>query len=1298
MSSAPDSLPIDLIQIRDWLLEEFDRPGGIKPSLLSILVGISGDNGAYFINPKAVMAFRKEHSQATTLPSSAQISHINRLLLAPACYLRGEELWRWFIPLKLNRDLTPSAIEVRHHRKSWRTQFAKLKGKEPIAFLQAWHEQKDSERKLGSSPSKSKATQQQSRQNAQALNTACTRLLGDIASRVSDQTPVLLVAYGGPMCEALESAAHAWRGRALPRSRNTHAFWFEHDDRLAIPATRAMQTAYQFLSDSLRDKSIPRRSGSRWRMLILRAPAQQMQTEELAAAVGRRLRHDTLGDPSGEVYLDAYLWATLGNWANADRRPPARIPGLSKLGKQWARLDGFGTLGEAFTESMVKRHTPGCRSKELEEIGGIWREVVSEAHAKPQRRAKIVEVTGPAGSGKQSLLDLFFQERLQDKQVVAVPLRLAHTSLDTPFKPFVDSLLRAFNIDPKAGLGDQVSALRRVLDYPENSKSNQKIQTALFAQGYRQLPDHEPISPAATQGQNLRTKRALKEVICDAMVRVASTDPLVIAAFDLHKASEESRSLLLSICQEVQERKDLSQLPLLIVYTIQSHIHLQTGDDWHFDRSQVVLGSLDDDQLQQLVEQYQNDGVAFEEVKLKAFKDTGPVMPGRFVSEMVLSKGTDARQQRCDAILARMLRPHTTQPTSDYMTSQGASVGTMTLMSLAGDEGSPSVLASLLLSSTEITANVPRDVIKEYKPALESSLQAWLEQAVTSGALELVGGGGASKNLYRFRDAGLAPTLRDRLRRRASSDFEGRRLSRKLASILVESRREVSIHQWVSAASLMQSSYPEDGVCVDYWQNAGEQSLRRGDSRRAKWCFRHAHAIALSAARSGSPTRDDWITVMETCRCYLYAMRMQDVTPSIKLERRFNEYVRKAEAFRAGSAYGFNARLCQWHLADIRGDHGRASKRVELLRRAIEHAEELGTVKISAQHHRELSYAAWATALGRGSFLGASRYYSQLMTLRVLDSGDESSPVTLSSGHDLEFYAPARHAAVHWLTGDFSGVHELRRMLHKRLASLPPGDSVRRFWAAAYFIPVAVFLGWSETVDHFLQYVTDPQCTQQGSTFSAVGKLLQQMRTIPSASCTESLNKMLGELGYGSEVPVVHSDKSMDTPQHAIQSIGRKHHSVWVCLIARRWVQIAGPGDLPVLANALDQMIARCQSLQEHALIADLYRLRGLACYQANQLPPCMKFLGDSIASAAAQGAVTLEIEAHQAMLDIMSAEVLKQSNAKDKKNVRNQYEAPTQRAKDRLAWLYKQCDFPIGHPVAQSIRDHLSSKAVSNS
>jgi hypothetical protein len=495
--------------------------------------------------------------------------------------------------------------------------------------------------------------------------------------------------------------------------------------------------------------------------------------------------------------------------------------------------------------------------------------------------------------------------------------------------------------------------------------------------------------------------------------------------------------------------------------------------------------------------------------------------------------------------------------------------------------------------------------------------------------------------------------------------------------MLVGTIADPSIRQWESAASLMQFATDEHDQCSRYWQSAAEATLRLGDPKSAQRRYKRAYDAARRHIQSGFDDSEDWALVMEAYRRYLYAIRLQDVTPDPGAEERFKQYARKAGAFAKGAESEFDARLCQWHLADIAGNHGRGSKRVQFIRRAIEHAELKGDMPVSTQQHRELAYAAWATAMASGELHAASRYYAQLMTLHVLSENRPATQMTLSSGHDLEFYAPARHAAVHWLTGDFSGVHELKSMLVKRLGELDSDDVFRQFWAAAYFIPVALFLDWHEVVDGFMPYVQEPDCTCLGGTMSGIAKLLKQVSCLPATNDTKTLCDLLQSLGH-----VTHCQSSLETenvsPRNslALESLGAKHQSVWVCLIARRWLEITDQTNDQALASVLDRTILDCVDRKECLLLAYLYRLRANLFERSSQLDQCHHLLDQSINLARMQGAVTLEIESQQYKLSITSDTEAKQSIIQ------------------RLSELSKQCDFPINHPVADSIKRSLKMKA----
>lgn len=1289
MPLSPDTLGIDLLELRDWLLHHLAQIGEVRPSILSVLAGITqGKNGCYF-DPEAARAYRVQHSRAkvAALPNRAQISDANRLLLAPACFAWGETTHRWMIPVKRPEQnggawpITPAVFPAPRL-----SEFAKLKSRvgdnNHEGFLEAWVRRKRVAKVLGLLRPEPTLAREQLRRETQELYLNCTRIFGKLAQCVSDQTHVLLIAHGDLAQDSIESSATQWHGELLPYVGNSHAIWFQSDKRYILPAIRAMLTAHEILSAPLQPSQDSETSDSSRRVLILKSPNQLVDAKQLAAVAGAQLKHESLGDVSGEVYLDSYLWTTLGNWANAKRHPPTPISALSDLGRRWARLDDFGTSREPFRESTIKPDNLVCRQEQQSQLNQAWLDVSTGSGPNQYRRAQIVEIVGPDGSGKRSLLDVFFQHRVFEDATTAVPLRFTHAGPCHPFRPFIDMIRQVFDMSPSSGYFERLEALQEELQGMNSRVSSASINNIHSSQGLEQtshVNNKEAISPSSIHRRQVRIERALRSLVREAMISAASKNPLVIAAFDLHRATEESRRLFLDLCQDVYDTMQIGELPILIVCTSRQGVQHEPGQDREFITARILLESLTRRQYKRLVDQYRRDGIDFCDDEVEAYWEEGPVMPGRFVTRMVLPGGMDTRSQQCKASLTQILRPHATQASSDFTTLHERSVGVLALMSLLGESADPNVLTTLLMSHPDVKSAISKRNQEKHQESLQHLIKEHLRHAMSSGVLDIASGDASHFSHFRFRDPINAIWLRHRIRRRIAEDPEGRKLARQLAFMLVSEGNDSSMRQWESAASLIQFTAYEDGLCCEYWTKAGEATLRQGDPKGAQRRYKRAYDVSLWPTRNGRPSQEKWETVLEAYRCYLYAIRFQNVTPNPEAEERFKEYIKKSGILDHFSKSEFNARLCQWHLADIRGDHRRASRRVKLIRRAIERAEQLGKTQISTQQHRELAYTAWATAISRGNFLAASRYYGQLFTLGVLAHDEESAEMTLSSGHDLEFYAPARHAVVHWLTGDFSGVHELKRMLLSRLRHLPPEDVFRKFWASAYFIPVAIFLGWAEVVDQFMHYIQDPACTRIGGTMKGIAMLLGQMKQVPSIQETQRLRDILVSLGYAGPMQ---PDRDRSTKQQRItdvqgmaESIGHKHRSAWVCLVARRWIEVGDRNDLPPLVAVLDQMITDCTSREERFMLAELYRLRALAHRQNKELGECRALLDRSIEIAAVQGAVTLEIEAQQNKLTV-TPEINERQDIKG-----------------RLAWLFRHCDFPIDHPVAKSIKLSLGKE-----
>jgi hypothetical protein len=1285
---TPKTLEVDLVELCAWLIKELEGVGCDKPSLISILAGIERRRGNYYLNLEAVADYRNQHcrTKETKSPTQKQISQVNSLILAPACYANGETDGRWIVPVKRPKTKNKEwPVRIRGYPSDWLKIYRRIKRKlttsEPQEFMKYWLQQKDVVSELSLCAVDSRQEKVNLRNESRALELAYTSILSDLAGYVADQTPVLMLIYGELNQKLLQSVASDWRGTITPRFSGFYAIWFEGEERCVAPAVRAVMTAHTLLSQRLQGGRKLAKKQRISRMIVLKGPSQLSEAKACARSLHRKINHKAFKSSSGEVYLDPYLWVTIGDWVNTQRHPPTLVDALSGINERWARLDGFGTCREPFAESTIKKENLVCRQSELSQLNQSWVEVAApKSGTERLPRTGIIQIEGPDGSGKRSLLDVFFQKRVLEESTTAIPLRFTHAGPHYPFRPFIDTITRVFDVDPCASYSRRLTVLKEAIGDRAGAILQKDLEAILTEQGNDDVSvsvNRDAVSPSSTHKRHMQLKKSLRNVIREAIIGAAIKKRLVIAAFDLHRATEESRRLFFEICNDVHNGKELKELPILIAYTVRAE-SVEQDKQLEFTPKRIILRQLSSSEYSQLVQQYRNDQIDLGQEEIDAFWDAGPAFPGRFVSQLILPGRIGTRTQQSNATLMRILRPHATQPDTDFATLHARAVGAMALTSLLGDATYPRELASFILSHPRVSSVVSKSNIEKHQEHLEKAVKELLEHAATSGVLAASSIREASHGKqYRFRDPIHAIALRRQVRRRLSETKNGTEVSQELTQMLIGTNADPSIRQWESAASLMQFGTDELDRCSRYWQSAAEATLLLGDPKGAQRRFKRAYDAARRHIQSGFDDPEDWALVMEAYRRYLYAIRLQDVTPDPGAKELFKQYARKAGAFAKGGESEFDARLCQWHLADISGNHERGSKRVQFIRRAIEHAELQGDTPVSTQQHRELAYAAWATAMASGDLHAASRYYAQLMTLRVLSENNATTQMTLSSGHDLEFYAPARHAAVHWLTGDFSGVHELKTMLLRRLGELDSDDVFRQFWAAAYFIPVSIFLDWHEVVEQFMPYVVEPECICLGGTMSGISKLLRKIITLPAISDTRILCELLQSLGH-----VTLRQNSLDkdtgslTISPVLKSLGNKHQSVWVCLIARRWVKLADQTHDQVLASVLDRVILDCVDRRECLLLADLYRLRAILFQRTAQLEQCHLLLDKAIDLANTQGAATLEIESQQYKLSITSDHVEKQTILR------------------RLSKLYKQCDFPIDHPVADSIKRTLKMKA----
>lgn len=1276
MTNAHTRPGMSPIEIRDRLISLLQKLGKPKASLISVLAGIDGDEHGFRFNTTAAVNYRKKYSRANKpqIPNASQIATCNAQLLAPACFIYGEAGCRWRIPTKSPNDPTDTEwpLAISGYSKGMLQELSKLKADNTNlgrdALLKAWLLQSAVATKIGLPTSSSDRSGIRARQDIKQLETAFTKVLAELAKHVSDLTPVLLVICSDQAESKIQDTADLWHGHLIHKAGNCRAIRFIHDDQYIMPAIRAMMVAHKLFCELGGTRRKRAQKQKPQRLLLLKSPIDLEQAKNRAATAGQLLRGEAMASHADTAYLDTYVWSTLGVWANADRQAPQDIEALSSLGDQWAKLDNFGQQREPFTETIIPPAATGCFSEEEATLHKTW-QAVSQPKKPEKKRAKIIQIDGPDGSGKHPLLESFLNTYEGDTAKVVGPLRFSSAGLNSEIQPLVDSINQAFGIDPKQTLQDRTETLEREIKRRRGDVSKKQLATFVEAQSAVFSEGSAIVSPSSTHKTLMRLIKDISNIAQEAIRCVASMSPLIIAATDLHRAGEPARRIFLDICQQIDTNKALAELPILVIYTTRPELIREYTERCTFSPLQISLGNLSQKQTEHLTHVFRKSGTSISDQEVENFLADGSPTLGRFVSRLVRAGGKLTRRQQCSTALACILRPHATQPTLDHTTHHACSVGALVLMSFIGGHVYPATLASLLLSHPEIEAQASSRNSKQALDIATAFIEDLLEHAKSSGMLETGRGGSTHERLYHFRNQNHAVWLRREIILRFSKSIEGNNHARVLADMLIRDNAEPSISHWESAAQLMKCFAGGERKSSEYWHRAGDTSLRMGDPKSALRQFKYAYHAAAKPIREGSGSKDDLEWVTEAFRRYLYAARLQDVTPDPAAEKRYQEYAQKSGAIKRASRFSFNTWLCLWHLADIRANHTEAYSNIKRIRRAIEYAESRRGEEATIQQHRELAYAAWATSISRGQLYSACRYYGQLLTLRVLGNEEDDVGVTLSSGHDLEFYAPARHAAVHWLMGDYSGIYELKRMLLNRLRQLPPEDVFRQFWASAYFIPVAMFLGWDDVVDQFMPYVRDEACTKLGGTMSGISSLLELMRTVPRIDDPKDLKDVLFQLGYRFEQDLKQvkvAGEHRRKPGHAGKhNVGLKHHSVWISLVARRWLELGDRQGIADLADALDQAISACTANDELFLMAELYRLRALTHHALDEPKKFRTMLNNAIRLSSQQGASTIEIESHRNKLTL----------------------CPDQHSRNRLKHLYTQCDFPINHPAANKIK-----------
>lgn len=1259
----------DLIQLREWVFAQLDKLKiEAKPHRAILRELVSSKEGPHFPE-KAFEELDGSPVNQGTL--ATKVSRINGALIAPACYAHGQHDAHWHLAVTHRGPL----VRRRYSTKRFEALADVAKGVKPYtaeAFFRAWLLQQKIDPSLCPKPKRARTGK--NTQNAEdfgLFDIALAEFLQGLAQTIASRTPVILFGVSNSPLDLrrISKLADPTEGRVLELQDRAFAVRFEYLDHKRMASSRALEMAYHLLHDAhLTSRSVAGNTGPPSIRLLIRETTSTgnhltaPEVEELAA-----LNSDILGSLAGEVYLDRALWSTVGKWASATRHPPEHVPGLGAKDSLWARLDGFGHSDKAFNASTIPNsQSLVCRDTQRRELQSTWQQVVAD------RESKVVEIDGENGSGKRSLVDCFVRDHVRGQDAVYCTLDFTHAAVEYPYRPYIEQFLQVMDLDPQANASQRRSKTARAIDGYEDVTRRQLDDVLAVFEKLR--PDDRRagniFAPANANTKQQRLHGSLLALAASAMKHLAQKSPLVIVAYDFHRGGVSSKRLFDELCEYATAT--LRDLPILVIYTTSS----LDGDDkksgMEGRRSLKIAGmktikldELSGPEMKALIENYRSQGIRLSNKRIQAFMDSQARLPGRFVDQVVLAESADHPAQRCNTLLAQFLRPIAT---NQFPTWHSNTAGASALLSIIGGQAHAIVLTDIALRY--LCASDPEiERTKALEKHVEREITKFLDRAVDAGVLAGSGDQGRARGkLFRFPDPADAQAIQRRAR--VNMDIG---MAAKLARAVSRSGAEADAKLWEASAALVSKSSHEH-LPFHYWRGAAFASLRMGEFKMAKRQFYRAYWFATKEARSHrdelrlaqhrpNPDTDvidrlenamgrAWVDALQAYRCYIHALRLQNLAPSPREHKRFLQFMSQSNVRRRRDRAHFDARLSQWHFADIQGKHDKAYKCIALMRGALDQIDDSG---VSQQQQLELAYAAWATAIARGQLAHAMRYFSQMMALGALPRGKHHDGINLSSGHDLALYAPSRQASVAWLTGDFSAVHVFMDLLIDRLSQLKDGEAYRRFWAAAYLLPLAFFGERRDTIPALMEYVNAKECKQLGETAEQVSELLSKMAQVPKIRLTAPLEHLL---------KAVLADDS--GPR------GQKHRSVWVCLIAQRWLDLAPPRDLAPLVEMLDRAIQSFRSSGEVFLMAELLRLRAMIHQERGEQEQANQILASAACYARSQGAVTLEIRVIHDQL----------------RRKPNREEAAA--FAERLRWLTDQCDFPRNHHVEIELRETL--------
>jgi hypothetical protein len=1232
------SSPNDLITIKLWIVKQLDDLGIKAEPYRAILEGIDeGQDGPQFILDKVVEAYGAQTKPQTF---NSQLSRLNRFLLAPACYACGKRDRHWNLS---SRKTNP--IPLKNFKQAWLDELKTIDhGMTAEAFFEAWLSREETDPTVRINTTVTASTRKQQRQDEEyrRLKGIINGLLGNLYASVAPRKPVLLcgVSFKSVNKKWLKSKKDKYGGLWTSHSDADWHAEFSYDEAKPLPAIQALLAAHGLLREAKR--SAKRKSSKPCRLMIFEKRDQHIDIQARLANLGTHAP----GKPKNELFLHHRLWNPVGTWANATKRPPIKIPGLGEGRDLWVQLDGLGDDKECFNHSTISDSQDIIgRDKQKAMLDEAW------DHVRESSTATIVGVEGESGSGKRSIVDCFVREKLRRKGFRYRIIDFSTDLVDYPYRPYIEMIAHSLGIDLYAESSlrlnlvlrmfqDQGGITKRqaqdILDLFEKLRPNDRRTINLFA-------------ASNTSANQQRIHEALKAFAISVIEKQTEDRPLVIIANDVHCGNEPTWELFKALCSHVQEY--LKHLPLLVIYTSDPYNNKDTVETGSTDKPPrsidgaeiIEMEELTDSEMRKLIKSLDGAKIKIDEERVLDFFRKNRNLPGVFIDQLVFGRRNGAVRLDSDAVVARLLRPGDTPNTPSVNTQ---TIGALALLAAIGGEADTAAMVDIGMRYARLGGIQYRDPAV-HAAAMQREIAAHLDRAKLAGIITQIGETHPTRGTtYAFTHLDDGRALQKTLRRLLDES-----VAQQLAEAMTESSAEADAKLWSAAAVLL--SDQRFGVMPHrFWQGAALALLKMGEPKKAARQFYRAYRFAICEfarqKQPESPISDPFYLAFEAYCRHMHTFRLHGRLLKPYMLAKLNHLIHISKRLGKTNRIQFDARLSQWHYFDTNGDHSRAKLAMDLMRKAID--EQDGQVE--PQQLLELSYAAWSTSLAQGRLGHAARYFGQLMTLGNLPRSQSDQAFSLSSGHDYKLYVPARHTAAAWLTGDISAVHLFLGTIGGWLNKLPTDEAYRKYWAAAYLIPITLFEQTPSLTMEFLDHVHSAKNANRSRIMQNLASWLDKMARIPEIDDQNILLSLLS---------IALSDDD--------NAVGKKHQSVWACLLVRRLLEITTFTQQKNVASKIESAINDCKQRQELFLLAELWRLRAQLYQLDDDTELCRVAIGNAIEIAKEQGAITLEILAIKDRLG------LDLDTDADKKNVAR-----------RLKHLKSLCDFPEEHVLKSEV------------